>query len=603
MSLDPDSAAHPLVTLIVVSHDGQTWIPRLLEALKASTVLPGHLVAVDTGSTDESRQLLASVLGDDAVIELAATAGFGQAVAAGLSAADASANHSSGRHQATSTNCWVWLLHDDCAPDSRALAELLEVAATDNSIGVVGCRIRAWPRARRLLELGVSISGTGRRETVLEPGEYDQGQHDEVRDALAVSSAGMLVRRDVWSQLGGFDPALPLFRDDVDFGWRATKAGHRVVVAPHALLFHAEAATRGVRAIDNANPSPHRADRAAAIFTLLANCSWPALPIQYVRLCLGSLLRMVAYVVGKLPSAAADEVMAMLSVLGRPHSILSARLARRGTSSAPHSKVRARLPPWWTPYARGIDAVLTTLSEKTRLATTSVATSTRGRGAARRALGESDGLDLPDHVASRVNGAGPSWVVRHGLLCLTVILTVGALIAGRGLWGGGFLQGGALLPAPDDAGHWWSLYVESWHAVGLGSDLATAPYVALLAVAGSVLAGKAWLVVDLLMLMAVPLAALGAHAAARRLVSGRLTRLWVALAYAVLPVVTGAVSTGHIGTVAGVLVFPWLVRAAMPLFDDDVSSWRPAWACAIWLAVLAAFVPLAWVLCVGLAVV
>ena len=51
------------------------------------------------------------------------------------------------------------------------------------------------PRCSRLLEVGVTISGTGRRETGLEPGEYDQGQHDEVRQVLAVNTAGMLVRR------------------------------------------------------------------------------------------------------------------------------------------------------------------------------------------------------------------------------------------------------------------------------------------------------------------------------------------------------------------------------------------------------------------------
>lgn len=115
------------------------------------------------------------------------------------------------------------MLHDDCAPDANTLHELLVVATSDDRIAVVGPRIRAWPRAQRLLEVGVSISGTGHRETRLELGEYDQGQHDAQRDGLAVSTAGMLVRREVWNRLGGLDPRLPLFRDDVDFGWRVAR--------------------------------------------------------------------------------------------------------------------------------------------------------------------------------------------------------------------------------------------------------------------------------------------------------------------------------------------------------------------------------------------
>ena len=61
---------------------------------------------------------------------------------------------------------------------------------------ILGPKLREWPSLRRLLELGVTISGTGRRETGLERGEYDQGQHDDVREVLAVNTAGMLVRRD-----------------------------------------------------------------------------------------------------------------------------------------------------------------------------------------------------------------------------------------------------------------------------------------------------------------------------------------------------------------------------------------------------------------------
>ena len=44
----------------------------------------------------------------------------------------------------------------------------------------------------------------------------------------------MLVRRDVFDALGGFDPAFAPHADDVDLCWRAHLAGHRVVVVPQA---------------------------------------------------------------------------------------------------------------------------------------------------------------------------------------------------------------------------------------------------------------------------------------------------------------------------------------------------------------------------------
>ena len=54
----------------------------------------------------------------------------------------------------------------------------------------------------------------------------------------------MLVRRDVWDRLGGFDTGLKLFRDDVDFCWRVQAAGYRVQVVTDAVLYHRELSAR-----------------------------------------------------------------------------------------------------------------------------------------------------------------------------------------------------------------------------------------------------------------------------------------------------------------------------------------------------------------------
>ena len=42
----------------------------------------------------------------------------------------------------------------------------------------------------------------------------------------------MLVRTAVWADLDGLDPAIPVFRDGVEFGWRAHLNGYRVVTTP-----------------------------------------------------------------------------------------------------------------------------------------------------------------------------------------------------------------------------------------------------------------------------------------------------------------------------------------------------------------------------------
>jgi hypothetical protein len=115
-------------------------------------------------------------------------------------------------------------------------------------------------------------------------------------------------------------------------------------------------------------------------------------------------------------------------------------------------------------------------------------------------------------------------------------LLLAALVGARGLVGTGTLSGGALLPAPESALDWWRSYLTSWHLTGTGSSAPAAPYLLPLAVAGTVLLGKASLVVDAIFLLAVPLAAWGGYRLLVRLTSSSGASLWGAAAYGDLPV-------------------------------------------------------------------
>ncbi len=243
------------VTAVVVSHDGAVWLPAVLTTLAAQTRPPDAAVGVDTGSVDASPDLLHTSFGAERTLRLDHTVGFGQAVRAGL------AHLGPRTHEpfAPEVVSWVWLLHDDSAPDAHCLERLLDTADDNPSVAVLGPKVLGWHDRRLLLEAGVTVTGSGRRVTGLERREHDQGQHDGIRDVLAVSSAGMLVRRDVWEALAGFDPSLPLFRDDLDFCWRAHRMGERVMVATDAVIHHREASAHGRRADDIApQPAPGR---------------------------------------------------------------------------------------------------------------------------------------------------------------------------------------------------------------------------------------------------------------------------------------------------------------------------------------------------------
>jgi len=566
------------VTAVLVAHDGRRWLPRTLAALGGLERRPDRLVAVDTGSRDESQRLLEDGLGHRAVVRTSSRAGFGAAVVKGLRAADSPGRPHDGRTE------WVWVLHDDSAPEPDALTRLLEWAVRRPDAGVLGPKVRGWTDDRQLLEMGVSITGGGRRHTGLERREFDQGQHDDIAEVLAVGSAGMLVRRDVWEELGGFDPALPMFRDDVDLGWRANLAGHPVVLCPDAVVHHAEAAAHGRRRLAAVRRRAHLVDRRHALYVLTANTSALLLPLVMLRLALGGLGRAVVFLLGKQPALAGEELAAVLSAVARPDRLVRARRARQAIRRVPHRDLRPLFPPRGQAVRNAGESLLGVV---TGTGSGHDLPSSRRRAANPGADDEDDEV-LDTETALLRAVTRPAVLVGAGLTLLT-------LLAVRSLVGSGRLTGGALLPAQDSVAALWAFYTTSWHGVGLGSPTAAPPYTA-------VVAGLAGLVrspsfaVDLLLLGSVPLAGLTSYLLVRRLVARAWVRAWAAAAYSLLPATTGAIAAGRLGTAVAIVTTPLVVLAAWRTLGtpDQPGPLRAAWSTGLLLAVTAAFVPLAW---------
>ena len=595
------------VTALLVSHDGARWLPAVLAGLTGQTLPVDRVVAVDTTSRDESVELirngLAGVGPDESSVVVDVVPGSTSYPAAVRRGLDLLPAHD--RSGPPSEDEWIWLLHDDSNPEPTALAELLAASREHPDAAILGPKLREWPSLRRLLEVGLTITGTGRRETGLERGEYDQGQHDAVREVLAVNTAGMLVRREVLESLGGLDEELPIFGNDIDFGWRAALAGHRTLVVPQAVVFHAEAAHRGIRRTPLTGRHTHYQERRAALFTSLANVAPRRLAWQYVRLFLGSLLRVVGFLAVRAVGEALDELAAVLSVHGRPGQVLAARRERARRRRGEPRDVRGLLAPAWLPYRHGLDFVSDLAS---------AATSQAADVAERRRLAKAAAAG-PVGPAPRRGPAGPveddeeAYLTDTGMVArfftnpvavVLVLFGVLAMVAGREAFGS--ITGGALSPVPASAGDWWRLHTAVWHPLGTGTDVPAPAYVLPFALAATVLAGSTGAVVSGLMLLGVPIAAWGAW----RLLTvvGRLVDplglprwlvVWGALTYALVPVTSGAWGEGRFGTVAVAALLPWAAHAALGFVDPERDRrWRAAWRTALLLALGAAFVPGFW---------
>ncbi|MGB2936241.1 MAG: hypothetical protein WBB91_13305, partial [Nostocoides sp.] len=115
----------------------------------------------------------------------------------------------------------LWVLTGQSVPAADALGHLMDTLGADPAAGIAGPKVLDADRPGRLRRFGIQVSRSGRLQLDPRPGDPDQQQFDDRRDALAVPVHGALIRRAAYDDLGGHLPGYGGLGADLDFGWRA----------------------------------------------------------------------------------------------------------------------------------------------------------------------------------------------------------------------------------------------------------------------------------------------------------------------------------------------------------------------------------------------
>lgn len=568
------------VTAIVVTHDGVTWLSEVVASLSSQKHKVDQIIAVDTGSIDGSVKLLNNA--GIEVIKKSRRTGFGAAISAAVAKLPPLDDENSQE--------WLWILHDDCAPDRYALAKLLEAVVARPQVGIAGPKILGWYDRKHILEVGVSITENGTRWTGLEDREHDQGQHDEIKEVLAVSTAGMLIKRSLFEELGGFDPSLELFRDDIDLGWRAHIAGHSVICVGEAILYHAEAAATERRSVDVRDAILHRPlllDRRNAAFVLLANSSWWILPWVAIQLLFTSIGRSIIYLLAKLPGYAADEIAAVGLLIFKPADLIKSRRYRRSSRV-----LTARVI---TPFIPSRGAQIRSIIERISSSLVNAFRPNRGEGEITRVKNYSD-LGVIDESFDEIQyQSSKSFTKIRALvkqpLLLGVLLTLFiSILYSRNRFGS--LSGGALAVAPASAFEMISSFVSSWHLVGLGSSAAAPAWIPIIGIGSFITAANPQTFIALLFFLTPALLFILSYRAARKYSLTKYSSVFVAFMYSFSPAVLTAINQGRLGTVVVAILLPSLFTLLEKHRGLSNLSWRKIFSIVLIAAVAGAFSPL-----------
>lgn len=527
--------------VLVVGALDSPYLPRTLAALAKQTHPVGEVLLGALGPDGEAGEdwdglVAASGLDPDAVrvVPVPGAPTFGAAVRRVLRTVDDGAASpvpsGTGRR-------WLWLLHDDSAPEPRALEHLLTAVDVSNSILLAGTKQVEWDDPDRLISVGVRATRWGRRFTGIEGGEIDQGQHDGTDDVFAVGTAGMLIDHTLWRRLGGPDPVLGPYEDGRDLSERARLAGHRVVVVPRAVVRHARAGYRGWRD-DPDSPSDtrrsFRARREAVLHLRLTSARALAVPFLALLALLAAPVRALWRVTAKELGLAVAELVAPLVVLSHPRAIARARGRAKRTRRLPRRRLRP-LQATWRQVAR--------LRRDRRMQA----------AAARRAARTPSELEM----AERATVARRRRIILGAVLLISTALSLLAVVPTAFT---GVLTGGALLPVDDTFAELWRAATSSWVTAGDGYAGPTDPFLlvltALSALTGGPLGVPVSVTVSLLLALAMPLAALTGWFAAGAATRSVLLRAWAALAWALGPALLIGLGAGRLGAIVAHVALP-----------------------------------------------
>jgi GT2 family glycosyltransferase len=537
------------VSAVVLSHDEPVSLTRVLDQLSKQTIPPSRILVVDSSKT-----------------EAAPTAGF-ETLKLNHKASFAAAIEAAVKHLAT--DGYIWILHDDSAPDSDALEKLLKEIELSPSLAVVGPKQVDWDDPKLIKQLGLTLTRGGKLFSRVR-GEFDQGQHDHLEDVMAVGTAGALVNLEKYRELGGFDPKAPPLAADVDFSIRARLSGGRVAVAPASKIAHQMLSMNGKRSRNWLGGTPAKAIRHAEFYLALSYASFIGFVFGWLLLIPFALLNSLALLVRKRAGSIPAELAAAVTTFMQLGKIFSSRSRIRRTTSArlrSLASLRASKQEVKSSNQRAKDQEVST------------------QLLAAHARGDND--EIAQSPNSGFFSSGAVWFAL-GLIALNVLwVPTNSAVSGVGV-----------IPL---SSNWLEIFGQAGsmnQSLGLGFAGAADPFSWVLAMISAPLFFQPSLAVTIVLFLSTAIAFTGMFFLSGLISRSNPLRITAALSYALWPALTTSITDTRFSQVVAIIALPYLAHSIAKIAGlgitnpgSFVSTWSQVGVSGILLAVIAASSP------------
>jgi GT2 family glycosyltransferase len=213
----------PSISVVILNFNGLRYLDRCLRSALALDYPADRLeiVLCDNGSQDGSSEYVRTQYPAVRILALARNHGFAE-----------------GNNLAAKAcrNEWVAFLNNDMWFEPSWLRDLVSPLEEQPGLACLTSRILNWDgTAIDFIGGGVNFEGHGF--------QVDHGlkasTQDRARRVIAPCGGAMVIRRELFLELGGFDPDYFSFFEDTDLGWRLNLLGHDVWYTPGSTVYHA----------------------------------------------------------------------------------------------------------------------------------------------------------------------------------------------------------------------------------------------------------------------------------------------------------------------------------------------------------------------------
>ena len=214
----------PSISVVVVNLNGRELLGDCLDALEAQDYPRDRreIVLVDNGSTDSSVAFVREAYPDVRVVEAGRNLGFagGNNLGAQVARGD-----------------YLALINNDAHAAPQWLSRMTEALEGEPPVACAASRILDW-EGEVIDYVGPAMNLYGRAFHVDQGVPVGLRSQERPRELLAPCGGAMMIRREVFQRIGGFDDDYLAYFEDLDLGWRLWILGYRVLFVPDAVVRH-----------------------------------------------------------------------------------------------------------------------------------------------------------------------------------------------------------------------------------------------------------------------------------------------------------------------------------------------------------------------------